>query len=180
MRLEKFMATGKKMGRPPGDTLYPNKEDLKDQIVVWISEGKTLRDFCRKDDSPSFRTVYDWLEADKEFDARFMRARDSGHDVIAEQALHIADNMHMGRKIVTHSGGDEDSDAMTVTEEDMLGHRKLQIETRLKLLAKWNPKKYGDKTILAGDDTAPVVIEANFDIFGELLKNLTLKRQTGE
>ena len=27
----------------------------------------------------------------------------------------------------------------------MLGHRKLQIETRLKLLAKWSPKKYGEK-----------------------------------
>ena len=174
------MATGKKIGRPPGDTLYPNKEALKEQIVVWISEGKTLMDFCRKEGSPSYPTIYRWLDEDEDFAIHFARARDTGHDVIAEQALHIADNMHMGRKVVTHSGGDEDSDAMTVTEEDMLGHRKLQIETRLKLLAKWNPKKYGDKTILAGDDTAPVVIEANFDIFGELLKNLTLKRQTGE
>jgi len=56
----------------------------------------------------------------------------------------------------------------------------MQIETRLKLLAKWNPRKYGDKTILAGDDQAPVVVEASFDIFGELLKNLALKRQASE
>jgi len=27
----------------------------------------------------------------------------------------------------------------------MIEHRKLRIDTRLKLLAKWNPKKYGDK-----------------------------------
>jgi hypothetical protein len=27
----------------------------------------------------------------------------------------------------------------------MVEHRKLRIDTRLKLLAKWNPKKYGDK-----------------------------------
>jgi hypothetical protein len=27
----------------------------------------------------------------------------------------------------------------------MLGHRRLQIETRLKLLSKWDPKRYGDK-----------------------------------
>jgi hypothetical protein len=174
------MATGKKMGRPPGDTLYPNKEALKEQIVVWISEGKTLMDFCRKDGSPSYPTIYRWIEEDADFAIHFAHARETGHDVIAEQALHIADNMHMGRKIVTHSGGDEDSDAMVVTEEDMLGHRKLQIETRLKLLAKWNPRKYGDKTILAGDDTAPVIVEASFDIFGELLKNMTLKRQTSE
>ncbi|MNT50547.1 hypothetical protein D3C72_1874720 [compost metagenome] len=34
---------------------------------------------------------------------------------------------------------------MKVKRGDMLGHRKLQIETRLKLLAKWNPKRYGDR-----------------------------------
>jgi hypothetical protein len=36
--------------------------------------------------------------------------------------------------------------------EDMLGHRKLQIETRLKLLAKWSPKRYGDKLGIGGAD----------------------------
>jgi hypothetical protein len=33
---------------------------------------------------------------------------------------------------------------------------KLRIETRLKLLAKWNPKRYGDKMTLAGDPDAPL------------------------
>jgi len=33
---------------------------------------------------------------------------------------------------------------VTVKKVEMLGHRKLQIETRLKLLAKWDPKRYGD------------------------------------
>jgi hypothetical protein len=174
------MATGKKMGRPPGDTLFPNKEAIKTQLASWLSEGKTLRDFCRQEEMPSFRTIYDWQDEDKDFSARIAHARDIGHDVIADECLRIADNQHMGRKVVTNSGATEDEDTMTVTEEDMLGHRKLQIETRLKLLAKWNPRKYGDKTILAGDDQAPVVVEASFDIFGELLKNIALKRQAGE
>ena len=174
------MANGKKLGRPPGDTLFPNKEEIKAQIVAWLSEGKTLRDYCRQEEKPSYPSIYRWLDEDKQFAIDYARAREVGFEILAEETLRIADTMHLGRKVVTHSGGDADEDVMTVTEEDMLGHRKLQIETRLKLLAKWNPKKYGDKTILAGDDTAPVVIEANFDIFGELLKNLTLKRQTGE
>ena len=174
------MATGKKMGRPIGATSYPNKEDIKRQIVGWLSEGNTLREFCRKEEMPAYATIYDWLEEDADFSTRFARARDIGHDSIAEDAMRIADSMHLGRKVVTNSGATEDEDTMTVTEEDMLGHRKLQIETRLKLLAKWNPKKYGDKTILAGDDKAPVVIEASFDIFGELLKNIALKRLAGE
>jgi hypothetical protein len=40
--------------------------------------------------------------------------------------------------------------------EDMLGHRKLQVETRLKLLAKWDPRRYGDALKLSGDPEAPL------------------------
>ena len=34
----------------------------------------------------------------------------------------------------------------------MIEHRKLRIDTRLKLLAKWNPKKYGDKLAHTGPE----------------------------
>ena len=39
----------------------------------------------------------------------------------------------------------------------MLGHRKLQVETRLKLLAKWDPKRYGEKLALGGADDLPPI-----------------------
>jgi len=174
------MATGKKMGRPLGDTLYPEKEQIKEQLVAWLSEGRTLKDFCRQQGMPNYRTIYLWIDADKDFAANIAHARDMGYDVIAEEALQIADNLHMGRKVVTHSGGKEDEDAMTVTEEDLLGHRKLQIETRLKLLAKWNPKKWGDSTTIKGSDTNPLVAEVSFDVFGEVLKAVMLQRHASE
>jgi hypothetical protein len=56
----------------------------------------------------------------------------------------------------------------------------MQIETRLKLLAKWNPKKYGDATTIRGDDEAPLVAEVSFDIFGEMLRAVALKRHASE
>jgi hypothetical protein len=83
-----------------------------------------------------------WRDAD--LSTAIARARDIGYDALAEECLYIADNMHIGTKKVYTSGAKEGEDSMTVTEEDMLGHRKLQIETRLKLLAKFNPKKYGE------------------------------------
>lgn len=169
---------GKTIGRPLGDTLYPNKEQIKRQIVGWLSEGKTLRDFCRQEGMPSYPSIFRWLDEDAAFAVDYARAREVGFEILAEEALHIADNMHMGRKIVTHSGDDED--AMTVTEEDMLGHRKLQIDTRMRLLKAWHPKKYGERTVVAGDEEAPLAVEVSFDVFGELLKNLALTRQTGE
>ncbi|EFX61321.1 hypothetical protein DAPPUDRAFT_340134 [Daphnia pulex] len=91
-----------------------------------------------------------------------------------EDCLRIADTPAIG-EIIT-----DDGEKVTVKREDMLGHRKLQIETRLKMLAKFNPKRYGDKIVHAGDDVNPVVIENNMNVFGELLKNLKMKRQTEE
>ena len=165
------MATGKKMGRPPGDSPYPNKEKIKEQIVGWLSEGKTLRDFCRQEEMPSFGAIYRWLQEDKDFEARFAHARVIGHDSIAEECASLADTEPLA---VFDEAGNKRYDPGSIA------WRKMQIETRLKLLAKWNPKKYGDKTILAGDDEAPLVVEASFDIFGELLKNLALTRAAGE
>lgn len=115
---------------------------VADDIVRWIAEGKPLREFCRQN-GIAWRTVYDWLEAEPDFATRFARARDVGADAIAEQALEIADTPIEGVRTETTTG--EDSTTKEV-REDMLGHRKLQVETRLKLLAKWFPQKYGDKT----------------------------------
>ncbi len=116
--------------------------ETADAIVHWIAEGKPLREFCRQNDV-KWRTVYDWLEAQPDFATRFARARNVGADAIAEQALEIADTPLEGVRTETTTG---EEGITKEVREDMLGHRKLQVETRLKLLAKWFPQKYGDKT----------------------------------
>lgn len=155
----------KKMGEKP----YPNKEDIKNKLVAWINDGKTLREFCRLEGMPHNTVIYDWEAEDADFTQRIARARDTGHDFIAEECLALADKEPLE---VFDEAGNKRYDPGSIA------WRKMQIETRVKLLAKWNPRKYGDKTILAGDDKAPVVVEASFDIFGELLKNIALKRQS--
>jgi len=77
----------------------------------------------------------------------------------------------------------DDGEKKTVREEDMLGHRKLQIETRLKLLAKWNPKKYGEKLALAGDAENPLKVEAELGaekLLKAILENAQLNRQADQ
>ena|SRR5688572_16449114 len=126
---------------------------VADEICARISEGEPLRAICREDGKPSWTTVYNWLNERPEFAERFARARDIGHDAIAEEALEIANTPVDGVKKKVSEDGVE------ITTEDMLGHRKLQIETRLKLLAKWNPKKYGEKLELAGNKDAPLTVQ---------------------
>ena len=165
------MATGKKMGRPPGISPYTNKEQIKDELVQWISNGKTLREFCRQDGMPNNTALYAWEQEDKDFAQRIAHARVIGHNVIAEESLAIMDSEPLA---VFDEAGNKRYDSGSIA------WNKGRAEHRLKLLAKWNPRMYGERTVVAGDDEHPVVIEASFDIFGEMLKNLALKRQASE
>lgn len=162
----------------------PSKYDprIAQIICEHLSDGIPLREICRMEGMPAWRTIYDWMYRDDAavangggvgLSAAIARAREVGYDAIAEECLHIADNPQLGQKQVL---GDEGA---TTTVEDMLGHRKLQIETRLKLLAKWSPNRYGDRVQVAGDAENPIRVEAESQadrLFAELLKNLELRR----
>lgn len=146
-------------------------------ICEKLSEGIPLRQICRENEGfPAWRTVYDWMWRDEELSTAIARARDIGYDALAEECLYIADTPHIGIKKVYSSGAEEGEDSMTVTEEDMLGHRKLQIETRLKLLAKFNPKKYGDYKS-PEERIDPTVIDVSVrDLMDVAVKRLELIR----
>lgn len=134
--------------RAPGRPTMRTPE-IEDQLLDWLSCGGPLRAFCRLAGMPSHTTVHRWRKEDKPFAARYLAAKQIGYDEIGEQCLEIADTPLIGeiREEGEGSGG-EDGEGGTwskVKREDMLGHRKLQIWTRLQLLAKWFPKKYGNK-----------------------------------
>ncbi len=105
-----------------------DKPGLIEIILNEISEGTPLRQICRENDIGK-STVYDWMKEDEDFAGRFARAREIGFDIIAENCLEIADD----------------------TEEDPAS-RRVRVDTRLKLLAKWDPKRYGDKMQHTGAD----------------------------
>ncbi len=175
-------ATKKPTGRPSKYT-----PEIAQKMCELLSEGVPLREICRMEGFPAWRTVYDWMYRDDALgqegvglSAAIARARDIGYEAIAEECLIIADTPKIGVKKTFNSGAGEDEDSMTVTEDDMLGHRKLQIETRLKLLAKWNPKKYGDKVQVGGDADNPLKVEVETQadkMMEALLANIELKRQ---
>jgi hypothetical protein len=163
------VAPKKKMGRPSKYT-----PELAAEICMRLSDGEPLRKICRDEHMPEWRTFYDWLARDKELSAQVARAREAGYQAMAEETLEIADNFHLGQTEVLDDKGSR------VTIEDMLGHRKLRIETRLKLLACWDPSKYGNRTVVAGDDKNPLVVEASFDVFGEVLKYMSMAKLDGQ
>jgi len=109
-------------------------------ICKRLATGEPLAVICR-DLGIGRRTVQLWRKDDPAIDEQMQDARDDGYDAIAADCLQIANTPVEGEEL-------KYDDAGNLIERkvcDMLGHRKLQIDTRLKLLAKWDPKRYGDK-----------------------------------
>jgi hypothetical protein len=133
---------------------------IADEVCERIAQGETLRAICREDGKPSKSKVYSWLDPkhqdySADFAGRFADARARGEDAIAQECLEIADNA-TNDWMEQHS--EESANAGYKLNGEHVQRSKLRIETRLKLLAKWNPKKWGEKLALAGDADNPLTV----------------------
>jgi len=127
------MSTPKrKPGRPSKFT-----PQILAEICERLSNGEPMAQICRDDGMPGLRTVYDWMDAMPDVSAQIARAREQGFDAIAVDALRIADDGINDKQV--------DADGRVVVDHDVVQRSKLRVETRLKLLAKWDPKRYGDR-----------------------------------
>ena len=141
-----------KRGRPSKFT-----DALASEIIRRLSDGEPLAQICRLKKMPDCSTVWDWEQKYPQFSQGIARARKLGFDCIAADALRIADTPVEGLiKKQTEKG-------LEVTREDMLGHRRLQVETRLKLLAKWDPKRYGEKLEVENSGETKITIRIGGD-----------------
>lgn len=123
------------MGRP---SIYT--PEIVRAICERLAGGEPLAQICRDDGMPCVTTVWNWEKADPRLAESIARAREAGEEVIGADCLRIADTPVEGEERTTKPDG-----SVEIKCGDMLGHRKLQVDTRLKLLAKWNPRKWGDK-----------------------------------
>lgn len=128
---------------------------IADQICDRIAEGEPLRQICRDAAMPAWRTVYLWQEQNADFAARIARARVSGFDAIAEECLEIADDTRHDTTTARTLGN---SSSYEIANSEWISRSRVRIDTRLKLLAKWDPRRYGEKLELAGNEASPLTI----------------------
>lgn len=97
---------------------------LLERVLERLANGETLTTISR--DLNFSRTIWArWMEADPELAKAYYYARSLGSDAIADEIVEIVDKAP--------------GDAVGVAKA------RLRADTRLKLLSKWQPDKYGEK-----------------------------------
>ena len=120
------------------------REDQLAHIFSEVASGRALTRVLDEDENmPGRATFWRWHMEDESIRDNLARARENGVEVHMEEALAIADQTMEGETVTVGPEGP------ITKREDMLGHRKLQIETRLKRAAMIKPRKYGPKVDLA-------------------------------
>jgi hypothetical protein len=107
--------------------------ETREEILDGLADGKSLRAICRQPGMPSVTTVLRWLQSDEEWRVHYARAREAGDDAMAEDIQAIADE-----------DGKDPQD------------KRVRIDARKWLLAKRQPKKYGDRQLIGSDPDNPL------------------------
>ena len=112
------------------------KDDVFNQVIDLIKEGNSLSKVFRDHDWPIKRTTFTgWLDDDKEKIDKYARACSIRADIMFEEILQIADKQ--GKDVI-------EKDGIEQVNHNVINRNRLQVDSRKWILAKMNPKKYGD------------------------------------
>lgn len=144
-------------GRPKGSgSLYT--PELAADICSRISRGESLNAICELPGMPAAPTVCLWVNQRPDFAEQYARAREARADFWADQVIQISDD------------GTNDTyranDGSLKVQHDHIQRSRLRVDTRKWLMARMNPKKYGEfqRTEVTGADGGPVRIEVNVNL----------------
>lgn len=104
-------------------------ETLAEEICVRLLSGETMAHICQDAHIPHYSTIWAWRQDNPDFAQKLEQAKRDGSHYIADDCLRIAD--------------DETIDPM---------HKRIMVDTRLRLIKSWHSKAYGEKMQVSGDE----------------------------
>jgi AcrR family transcriptional regulator len=147
--------------KPKGKTKKPAKRTIRTKalakkLIDGLTNGIPLRQLCREN-GVSKGAVYNWFDADASLAGLIAQARARGFEDILDSAMEIADEPPA--RVITFEGGK----TTERTDSGAVRHQALRIDTRLKLLAKWDPKRYGELLKLGNADGSNIDLSARIE-----------------
>lgn len=95
---------------------------IADEICERLLKGESMVAICKDAHMPNYATVWRWQNEHEEFRNDSARAKKDGTHYMAGDCVRIADDT-------------------TIDPQ----HKRLMIDTRMRLIGKWNAPEYGDK-----------------------------------
>lgn len=141
------------------------RETMFKNVLNRLVKGESLRVILNDKGTPSRLAFYDWLEKDVKKQERFARACQIGDEMLFEETIEIARKPII--ETIQSDGSIGDTVTTNTTTKDNVQRSKLIIETIDKVLARRNPRKYGNKLDVTSDNQA-ISIPA---IVGMVIKN---------
>ena len=136
---------------PPKGHVYKTME-LMVEICFAIANGASSYKLCDQPRMPTMPTLYGWLAVDPVFRKMWDEAMQLRAEKLVEEILEIADDNSDDVDYTDEHGGPH-------INGENIARSKLKVDTRKWLASKLLPKKYGDKTILSGDDENPLQLQ---------------------
>lgn len=119
------------MGRPP---LF--NQALADRVCERLLNGEPLARICADPDMPNYSTVWRWENENPDFRQQSARARINGTNYMADDCIRLADDQTIDP-----------------------AHKRVMVDTRLRLIGKWNRQVYGERTELTGANGGAIQVE---------------------
>lgn len=116
----------------------PEREpETMGEVKQRITDGETLLQVSQALNVPH-GLFASWIEDEPARMDMYKAALRVRADGLLHAALAVAASTQPGQTIK------EGPDGIVITTEDMLGHRKLNVDTNLKVAARWDPARFGD------------------------------------
>jgi len=124
-----------------------DKEEVLEEMLFRMAEGESLGSICRDAHMPSRGLVYYWMADRPDIAEQFARAQMSQSHALLDDCLQIVDNIDL-------------SDKDPAAASAIVNLAKLQVDTRLRIIGKANPGRYGDKIQHVGANGGPIAVAA--------------------
>jgi len=109
-------------------------QEIAEMILDKLADGKPMKVICKEEGMPGYMSVLRWQRRHPEFGDLVARAKVDGTHALADECIEIAD--------------EKKADP---------ADRRVRIDTRLRLIGKWNATIYGDKVAVGGADDMPAI-----------------------
>ncbi len=114
-----------------------NRDTTFNLICEELEKGHSLRSILRRENMPSSRTFFKWIDESEEKVKQYERSVELRSEFLFDEIIEIADKQ--GEDV------SEDENGNQVINHNIVQRNRLQIDARKWALSKMLPKKFGDK-----------------------------------